>query len=71
MILIDPKSSLAKEACSMHVKFIKQYWNFYSKEAHLGLVSMYVEDERFRFYYDDIKNNLAYFIKDAMTEYLK
>jgi len=71
MKLKDLNSSLAKEACGMHVKWIKQYWNFYSKEAHLGLVSMYVEDERFRSYYDDIKNNLAYFIKDAMTEYLK
>ncbi len=71
MMLKDPNSSLAKEACGMHEKWIKQYWDFYSKKAHLGLVTMYVEDERFKSYYDQIEKDLAYFIKAARTEYLK
>ncbi|MBI9014918.1 MAG: TipAS antibiotic-recognition domain-containing protein [Clostridiales bacterium] len=52
----------------MHKKWIKQYWNFYSKGAHIGLVTMYFEDERFKYHYDQIEKDLAYFIRNAMTE---
>lgn len=66
-----PRSEKAQMACGMHQKWIKYFWTHYSKEAHLGLVEMYVADERFMAYYDQIKKDLAVFIRDAMRNYLK
>ncbi|WP_240840740.1 MerR family transcriptional regulator [Acidaminobacter sp. JC074] len=67
----DPSGSLAMTACDMHKKWLMTYWTDYSKEAHLGLVAMYVNDERFTTYYDKIKKGLADFILQAMKVYLK
>lgn len=71
MLVGDVNGDLANKACEMHVKWIKHFWDTYSVEAHLGLVNMYVEDDKFKAYYDKIEKNLASFIKEAMTEYLK
>lgn len=67
----DPTSALSMKACGMHKKWLSHYWDFYSKEAHLGLVTMYVEDERFKAYYDKIEKGLSGFMLKAMKEYLK
>lgn len=69
--LDDPSSDEAQMACGMHKKWLQYYWSHYSKEAHLGLVEMYVADSRFSEYYDKIKKGLALFIRDAMKVYLK
>lgn len=67
----DPTTELSMKACDMHKEWLSHYWNFYSKEAHLGLVTMYVEDERFKTYYDKLKEGLSDFMLKAMKEYLK
>ncbi len=67
----DPASDLAMKACELHKEWLMLYWKEYSEEAHLGLVKMYVEDERFTAYY--IKNvglGGAEFLYDAMSVYL-
>jgi len=66
----DPSSSLAMDACELHKKWICAYWPTYSKEAHLSLVQMYVDDLRFTAYYDKIVPGCAVFLRDAMTVYL-
>ncbi|MCL2420833.1 MAG: MerR family transcriptional regulator [Defluviitaleaceae bacterium] len=50
----DPSSELAQKACELHKRWLCYYWDEYSKEAHMGVVQMYVDDERFAAYYDKI-----------------
>lgn len=66
-----PDSPLAQEVCALHKDWIMCYWNKYSKEAHLGLVQMYLDDPRFTAYYDNIAPGCATFLRDAMAIYLK
>jgi DNA-binding transcriptional MerR regulator len=61
----DPKSDLAQEACALHKQWLSFYWGKYSKEAHLGVTQMYVEDPRFTAYYDKIAPGCAAFLRDA------
>lgn len=65
----DPSSDLAQKACDLHKRWLLMFWNEYSKEAHMGLVQMYVDDERFRAYYDTIIPGCAVFLRDAMRIY--
>lgn len=66
----DPTGDEARKLCQMHQEWIKIYWATYSKEAHLGLVRMYGQDERFEAYYEKIvKGGTAFLIK-AMEVYL-
>ena len=63
-------NELTTRACEMHVSWIKHYWDTYSKEAHIGLIEMYVMDERFKVYYDKQKEGLAVFVRDSIKKYL-
>ena len=67
----DPAGDLAQKACQLHKDWLLNYWSEYSKEAHLGLVQMYVDDERFTAYYDGIAPGCALFLRDAMKIFLK
>ena len=55
----------------MHKEWLSFFWNFYSKEAHLSLAQMYVEDERFKEHYDKIAVGLAEFLLEALKVYLQ
>jgi hypothetical protein len=50
----DPSGSLAQKACELHKKWLCYFWDNYSKEAHLSVTQMYVDDPRFTAYYDKI-----------------
>lgn len=65
----DPSSQLAQKVCALHKEWLGYYWNQYSKEAHLGLAQTYVDDPRFRKYYDDIAVGCAEFLRDAIRIY--
>ncbi len=65
----DPSSLLAQETCAMHKQWLMFYWGSYSKEAHLGLARTYVDDPRFKKYYDDIVDGGAVFLRDALMIY--
>ena len=67
----NPASETAQKACRLHKQWLTFYWNFYSKEAHLGLCQMYTQDERFKEYYEKIAPGCADFLYDAMKIYLK
>ena len=62
----DPTASLAQKACALHKQWLCCFWDTYSKEAHLGLAEMYVNDPRFTAYYDKIKKGCAVFLRDAI-----
>jgi len=65
----DPGSELAQETADLHRRWLSFYWDNYSKEAHAGLAQMYVEDERFKAYYDKVAPGAAEFLRDAILIY--
>jgi len=65
----DPASELAQKAARLHKDWLCVYWPIYSKEAHVGVVQMYVDDERFTAYYDKIATGCAVFLRDTVIQY--
>lgn len=65
----DPASEAAQNVCELHKQWLCLYWAQYSSEAHMGLGEMYVADERFKKYYDDIAPGAAEFLRDALKVY--
>ncbi|NLD48643.1 MAG: MerR family transcriptional regulator [Clostridiaceae bacterium] len=65
----DPKGELAQKAADLHRQWLSFYWDSYSKEAHAGVVQMYVDDERFTAFYDREQPGLAAFLRDAVLVY--
>ncbi|KHF39415.1 MerR family transcriptional regulator [Halalkalibacter okhensis] len=66
----DPSSDLAWELAAKHKEWLMYSWPSYTKEAHAGLVEMYVADERFTAYYDKSVKGGAGFLRDAVLIYL-
>jgi DNA-binding transcriptional MerR regulator len=67
----DPSSELAQAVCEKHKQWLCYYWDSYSKEAHLGVAQMYVDDPRFTEYYDNIAEGAAVFLRDALQIYCR
>lgn len=67
----DPSCEPARRASELHKKWICLYWKegTYSSEAHKALAEMYVADERFRAYYDNIAEGAAVFLRNAIYAY--
>ncbi|OAS14257.1 MerR family transcriptional regulator [Paenibacillus oryzisoli] len=65
----NPASELAQKAADLHKQWLMFYWSAYSKEAHAGLAQMYVDDERFKAYYDVNQPGTAEFLRDAIHIY--
>ena len=65
----NPESELAQRACELHKKWLCYFWGTYSKEAHIGVTQMYVDDPRFTEYYDKIEKGCAAFLRDAVLVY--
>jgi len=65
----DPQSELAQKACGLHKRWLCYFWDEYSKEAHMGLAQMYVDDPRFSAHYDEIAPGCAIFLRDALQVY--
>ena len=66
----NPEGELAQKACALHQEWIKCHWKTYSKEAHLGLCQMYLQDSRFYEYYEKVAPKCADFLLEAMKIYL-
>ena len=68
----DPRSRLAQEVCELHHEWIVAAWpqGYYGKEKHYNLSVMYIEDERFKAYYDKIERGAAEFLNKALKIYL-
>jgi len=64
----DPASDLAQRAADLHKQWLTFYWSDYRKEAHANLAQMYVEDERFKAYYEK-KPGMTEFLRDAIQIY--
>lgn len=65
----EPAGELAQKTAELHRQWLTYTWDSYSKEAHAGLAQMYVDDERFREYYDKIQPGAAEFLREAILIY--
>lgn len=65
----DPAGELGQKAAKLHAKWITFCWGSYNKEAHANLTQMYVDDERFKAYYDKEQPGAAEFLRDAVWIY--
>lgn len=67
----DTKSDLAKKVFELHKEWLCFYWDDYSKDAHLGVTQMYVDDPRFFSYYENIAPSSAIFLRDVVINFAK
>ena len=67
----SPSDAAGREIAQKHVEWIYISWSQYSKEAHLGLLELYVNDPRFTQYYDAHVSGCAAFLKQAVEAYLE
>ena len=65
----DPNSESAKKAYELHKKWLCYFWDDYSKEAHVGVAQMYVDDPRFAAYYDKIAPGASVFLRDVIKNF--
>lgn len=65
----DPASDIAQKAADLHKQWLTYYWSEYNKDAHAGVAQMYVDDERFKAYYDELQPGTAEFLRDAIHIY--
>lgn len=65
----NPAGELAQEAADLHRQWLSFYWDSYTKEAHVGITQMYVDDDRFTAYYDEKQPGAAAFLRDAVLVY--
>lgn len=67
----DPECEDAQKACALHAEWLKAFWKkgAYSKQAHLALGRGYLDDERFKAYYDAIAPEGARFFVSALEVY--
>lgn len=65
----DPAGELAQKTADLHKQWITFCWGHYDKEAHAALAQMYVDDERFKAYYDQAGDGAAEFLRDAIFVY--
>ena len=65
----NPEGELGQKTAELHKKWITFCWGSYNPEAHANLTQMYVDDERFRAYYDKEQAGSAVFLRDAVKIY--
>jgi DNA-binding transcriptional MerR regulator len=69
----DVSGDVASELVELHKEWLCIFApkGLYSKEYHLALGEMYVADERFKKYYDDVVVGGAEFLNEALKKHLK
>lgn len=63
---VQPGSPVAHELVARHRAAIERFYAC-SEEMHIGLAQMYLADERFTRYYDDVEPGLAQFVHDIVS----
>lgn len=66
---VEPGSTEADELAARHRASIERYYEC-GDEMHRCLVEMYLADERFTRYYDDVEPGLAQYVHDIVVESL-
>ena len=67
----DPTGPAGARLCALHKEWLDYTWSFYSPEAHKGLAEMYVADERFTSYYDEVVKGCTAWLRDAVIAHAR
>lgn len=69
----NPESEEALKAAKLHGEWASTFWENgeYSPEAHELLADLYVQDDRFKSYYDAVVSGGAEFLNKAVKNYIK
>ena len=62
----SPESEAGRSVASLHKEWLGYSWKDYTEQKHKGVVSLYVQDERFKKYYDREQNGCADFLLAAV-----
>ena len=62
----SPKSETGRSVASLHKEWLGYSWKDYTEQKHKGVVSLYVQDERSKKYYDREQNGCADFLLAAV-----
>ena len=65
----NPSGELAQKAAELHGKWLSFFWGDYNKDAHVNITQMYLDDERFKAYYDSKNPGAAAFLREAVLIY--
>ena len=68
---VPADSEEGKALAELHKEWLMLYWPVYDVEAHQGLGDMYVEDERFKAFYDAAVEGAAAYLRDCIYAYTK
>ncbi|MCI8497420.1 MAG: MerR family transcriptional regulator, partial [Clostridiales bacterium] len=63
----DPDSECGEAIVRLHRQWLSYTLPHYSRETHLGIASLYTQDERFTAYYDREVPGCAAFLRAAVT----
>lgn len=70
MAIGDATSEIAAEVTELHKRWLSFSWSKYTKEAHAGLVTMYLADQRFITYYDErVGEGATQFLHDCVINF--
>ncbi|MGO1932008.1 MAG: MerR family transcriptional regulator [Ruoffia tabacinasalis] len=63
-----PESAEGQRVAELHKEWLIMVWpdDLYSEEAHISLVQMYTQDERFKKYYEDITEGATDYLYEAI-----
>ena len=69
----DPAGEDAREAVRLHAAWLAHYWpeGAVTPKAHAGMAEMYVQDQRFAAYYDEVAPGCAAFFEKAVKAYYR
>ncbi|MES2679774.1 MAG: MerR family transcriptional regulator [Bacteroidota bacterium] len=70
LMRLPPSDAQVQELIQQHFEMTGRYFNV-THEIYSGLGSMYLEDERFKAYYDKYDAGLAEFLRDAIHVFCK
>lgn len=61
-----------KRVYELHREWLSFTWPKYTKEAHIGLANMYLQDERFENYYNErVDNGATKILRDCIVKYAR
>lgn len=64
----ERRSLIMKEVYTYHKAWLTMAWGYYNPEAHLNICQMYLDDERFKKHYDDVKPGFAQLLFDSVKK---
>lgn len=62
----SPESEIGRSVASLHKEWLGYSWKNYTEQKHKGVVSLYVQDERFKKYYDREQDGCSDFLLAAV-----